>query len=122
MVYLLNGPATTGSPGYRATGSFASSGLTLVTRRPGHSGRSMTCRRPRGKLAAIILRESGSENQRAAGRDPAGRLPFRSTIYQSRTLLARLQRACSGGSRQRPPPAARTAALPVDLGKQSRRI
>ncbi len=43
-------------------------------------------------------------------------------FHQSRAVLARLQRAGPRRGQQRPLPAAGTAALPVDLGQQSRRV
>ena len=43
-------------------------------------------------------------------------------FHQPRTVLAGVQSAGAGGSRQPPPSSARTAPVPVDLGQQSGRI
>ena len=43
-------------------------------------------------------------------------------LHQPRTVLAGVQPPCSRGSVQPQPPAAGAAALPVDLGQQSRRV
>ena len=93
------------------------------TQRDRHD-RSIMPRRAQGRPRETIGDERAVRRSCGSGARERGR-PARAearALHQSRAVLARLQRAGARRGQQRPLPAAGAAALPVDLGQQSRRV
>ena len=77
---------------------------------------------PFRRLQPMRPPQGGDAARRRAGSDPGHSGRLAGALHQSRTVLARLQPPRSGGGAEHAPPAARAAALSVDLGVEPRRV